>query len=132
MNIRNLGPTILPIENRRVGDSKDLPDAKATMLDTNSQERDADGRRDPNSQGDEPDKSPLTETETIAATKHLEETIGLTAKGFTVEVQLVGEIRVFLIRDQNQEVVRRIPDWEMRTLVGDKEKRTGHIFDKAV
>ena len=63
MNIRTVSNPILPVEAKRVNQARDV------KTDTQSQERDADGRRQ---QDQEPDKNPLNEEEFKKAKDYLD------------------------------------------------------------
>ena len=122
MNIRTVSNPILPVDTKRVSNARDV------KTDTGSQERDADGRRQPNQ---EPSKDPLNDEELKKAKEYLENMTGLKANGLQVEIETNGDLRVFLIRNEDGQVVRRILEWEMRALIGAKDKKVGQIFDKA-
>jgi len=112
----------MPVETKRVNQTR------AVKTDTQSQERDADGRRQ---QDQEPNKNPLNEEEFKKAKDHLDSMSGLKANGLRVDVENSGDLKVFLIRNEDGQVVRRILEWEMRVLISDKDKKIGQIFDKA-
>jgi len=122
VNIRTVSNPILPVDTKRVSNARDV------KTDTGSQERDADGRRQPNQ---EPSKDPLNDEELKKAKEYLENMTGLKANGLQVEIETNGDLRVFLIRNEDGQVVRRILEWEMRALIGAKDKKVGQIFDKA-
>lgn len=121
MNIRNLTNPISSVENVRKSEFKDV------KTDVSSEDRDADGRR----QQEEPSKDPLSENEFKLAEEYLQNLTGLKSNGLSIEVESKGELRIFLIKDQEGHVVRRIVEWEMRLLLNEKEKKTGQIFDKS-
>jgi len=118
MNVRSLTNPIIPVEVVRTGETRDV------KMDVSSEDRDANGRREEK----EPDKNPLSEEEFKKASEKLS---GLTSNGLTWEVQQAGDLKVFLIKDQGGQVVRRILEWEMRLLIANDDKKTGQIFDKA-
>jgi hypothetical protein len=121
MNVRSLTNPIVPVENLRTGEVRNV------RTEVSSEDRDPDGRR----QQDEPNKDPLTEEEVKKALEYLEKTTGLKANGLNVEIESGGEYKIFLIKDQSGKIVRRIIEWEMRALITDKDKKTGQIFDKS-
>lgn len=122
MNIRTVANPILPADVKRVTASRDV------KSENSSEERDADGRRQPN---EEPNKNPLSEEEMKKAKDYLDQLPSLKANGLTIEVSQAGEHKVFLIRNADGLVVRRIVEWEMRALITDKDKKVGQIFDKS-
>ncbi|MCB0351055.1 MAG: hypothetical protein KDD38_07715 [Bdellovibrionales bacterium] len=121
MNIRTLSNPISPVESIKTGEVRDV------KTQVSSEDRDADGRRSQ----EEPDKNPLSEEESRRALEYLENLTGLTANGLSVEVEESGEFKIYLIKDQNGEVARRIVEWEMRALIDESNKKTGQIFDKS-
>lgn len=123
MNIRTVSNPIIPIESLRTGETRDV------KLDVSSEDRDANGKRE----NEEDNKEPLTEEEMKKVREYLETITGLKAHGLTFEIENTSsDLRTFLIKDHSGVVVRRIIEWEMRALIGDKDKKTGQIFDKAV
>ena len=115
MNIRTLSNPISPVESIKTGEVRDV------KTQVSSEDRDADGRRSQ----EEPDKNPLSEEESRRALEYLENLTGLTANGLSVEVEESGEFKIYLIKDQNGEVARRIVEWEMRALIDESNKKTG-------
>ncbi len=113
---------ILPVDLKRVGSAREV------RTDTGSQERDADGRRDRN---EEQNKNPLNEEEMKKAKEYLDNLAGLKSNDLTMELAPAGDLQVFLIKNHEGQVIRRILEWEMRLLISDKDKKVGHIFDKA-
>lgn len=122
MNIRSLTNPISPLDTLKT------TEVKSVKAEVSSEDRDADGRR----REDEPNKDPLSEEELKQAQKYLENLTGLKANGLKIEIEMTGALKVFLIKDHEDKVVRRIVEWELRALIGDKDKQTGQIFDKAV
>jgi hypothetical protein len=121
MNIRSLSNPVLPVDVVKSGAVRDV------KMNVSSEDRDADGRR----QEKEPEKNPLSEEEMKKALEYLEALPGLKANGLSIEVETSGTMKIFLIKDHNGQIARRIVEWEMRILISDKEKKTGHIFDKS-
>jgi hypothetical protein len=122
VNIRTVTNPILPTEVSRVGS------ARGVKTDTSSEDRDANGRRE---QNDEPNKDPLSDEEMKKAQEYLENLTGLKANGLTIEISGAGELKTFLIKNDQGQVVRRILEWEMRALISGGDKKSGQIFDKA-
>ena len=121
MNVRSLSNPIIPTESVKTGETRDV------QLDVSSEDRDADGRR----QDKEPDKNPLSEEEFKLAEEYFAKLTGLNSNGLSIKVESAEELRVFLIIDREGHVVRRILEWEMRSIIGDKDKKTGQLFDKS-
>lgn len=121
MNIRTLSNPITAIESIKTGEVRNV------KTEVSSEDRDADGR----SRQEEPDKNPLSEEETRQAMEYLENLPGLKTNGLNIEVEVSGDLKVFLIKDHTGQIARRIVEWEMRTLINDNDKKTGQIFDKS-
>lgn len=122
MNIRTLTNPISSVDAVRTTETK------AVKTESGAEDRDADGRRGQQ----EPNHDPLNDQEFAQAKERLEQITKAKSKGLVIEVEVQGNYRVFLIKDQNGETIRRIIEWELRALLADKDKRTGQIFDKAV
>jgi uncharacterized FlaG/YvyC family protein len=124
MNIRSVTNPLVPVEGRG---PEATAEARAKKLDAGHEDRDADGRRHTEDQ----DQSPLTDEELKQAKEYLDRLEGLKANGLSYTVEEQGLVRVILIRDQNGQVVRRIPEYEMRLLVEVGGATSGRIFHKA-
>jgi uncharacterized FlaG/YvyC family protein len=122
MNIRNVSNPVIPTEVRGVGEGRNV------KTDQSHQDRDADGRN----QEKEQDKRPLSEEELKKAQEYFDGLENLKASGLEVSVEdSASSIRVFVIRDAQGQVVRRIPEYELRLLTTDKDRKTGNILDRA-
>ncbi len=122
MNIRTVSNPILPVDVQRTQSSRTV------KTDVSSEDRDANGRRE---QDKEPDKSPLNEEEMKKAQEYLEGLTGLKANGLNIQVETAADYKIFVIRDHEGQVVRRILEWEMRQLIDNNDKKVGNIFDRA-
>lgn len=122
MNIRSVSnPTVAT-------DVKATADTKQLKLGESHQDRDADGRQ----QEKEPDKSPLSEQELERAKAYFEGLDSLKTNGLSITLEeSESSMRVFIIKDHLGNIVRRIPEFEMRLLVQDKDRKSGKIFDRA-
>lgn len=121
MNVRSLTNPVIPTESVKAHESREV------KADVSSEDRDANGKRDQ----EEPRKDPLTEEEMKKALEYLENLTSLKSNELRLEVEDTGLMRVILIKDQADQVVRRIPEWELRVLIQDKDKKTGQIFNKS-
>ncbi|OFZ17861.1 MAG: hypothetical protein A2Z20_05785 [Bdellovibrionales bacterium RBG_16_40_8] len=121
MNIRTITNPVIAVENVRA------EEVRAVKTEVSSEDRDPDGRR----HQEEPNKNPLNAEELLQAIKYLESVTGLTAKGLSFEFEKAGDLKIFVVKDPEGQVVRRIVEWELRALLNDKDKKTGQIFDKA-
>jgi len=120
VNIRSVANPISAV------DALTQVERKNVNLNESHQDRDADGRR----QQEEPDQSPLSDQEMQRALEYLEKLEGLKNNGLTFKVEVRGQIRIILISDTSGNIVRRIPEHEMRLLISDKTPGTGRIFHK--
>lgn len=122
MNVRSVSNPITPLDLKRTDETQ------RTRLDESHQDRDANGRREQ----PEPDQSPLSEEELKKAEEYFAGLTGLKANGLSIELEeSAGQVRVFVIRDPQGTVVRRIPEFEMRLLIQDKDRKSGQLFDRA-
>ncbi len=123
MNVRNLTNPINAVEN--INSAKG---AKPVRSEVSSEDRDADGRRNP----EEERKDPLNEEEMKKAKEYIENLDGLKSNQLQLKIEDGGEYRLFIIQDRDGKIVRRIVEWEMRSIIQSADKKTGQIFDKAI
>jgi len=121
MNIRAITNPLTPVDSVKGNEVRDV------KTDVSSEDRDPNGRREQ----DEPDKNPLTKEELEKVEEYMKLLPGFQANGLTYEVESGGEFKIFVIRDKEGLVVRRIVEWELRQLLEDKNKKTGQIFDRS-
>lgn len=91
------------------------------------QDRDPDGRQYEQDQ----DNSPLSDEELEQAKDYLNSLESLKASGLKFTVEESHDLRVFLILSPDDQVVRRIPEHEMRQLLQAKSPNKGQIFSRA-
>ncbi len=123
MNVRSLTNPITAIDS-----NSSVQGAKPVRSEVSSEDRDADGRQP----YQEENKNPLSEDEMQKAKEYIEKLDGLKSNELKVSIETGGEYRVFVIHDKDGKVVRRIIEWEMRSILNSADKRTGQLFDKAV
>lgn len=121
MNVRTITNPIIPVESIKTSETKNV------KMEVSAEDREADGRRGQ----EEPSKNPLSDEEFKKAQEYIESLTGLKANGLTVEIDEVSGLKIFLIKDHEGHVVRRIVEWEMRMILNDKDKKVGQIFDKS-
>lgn len=121
MNIRNLSNPVTPIETGKLDGKKEV------KMTESHEDRDADGRQ----HDTEPDNSPLNEEEMEKAKDYFKNLESLKKAGLNFKLDTSEDIRVFLILSPDGEVVRRIPEHEIRILLQDKSPKTGQIFSRA-
>lgn len=122
MNIRNVSNPSLATDIRNLSETRNV------RLDQSHQDRDADGRR----QFEEPDQNPLTEEEMQKVKEYFDGLENFKASGLEVKVETSeSNLRLFVIRDPMGQVVRRIPEYELRAVIHDKDRKRGAILNRA-
>jgi hypothetical protein len=122
MNVRSLSNPVSPLT-----DVKRSDETKNLRLGESSPDRDADGKRDQQA----PDESPLNDEELKKVNEYFENLSGLKANGLVIELEASeSHVKMFVIRDPAGTVVRRIPEFEMRLLIQDKDRKSGALFDR--
>jgi uncharacterized FlaG/YvyC family protein len=104
----------------------DAPQKPTTTVETS--DRDANGQS-PN-QGDESDRH-LTKEQIIEAVKYLESLEGVKDNGLKIRVETKDEVTVVYIEDRDGKIVRRIPTSELSLLNRDRNRKSGHLLNKA-
>lgn len=96
---------------------------------SSAKDRDGDGRR---SRDEQPRKLKLTDEEIEKALQALKNLEGVQANDLIVEIEVQGEIRVAMIKDINGNVVRRIPESELWSLVtrSETEPEKGSLLNR--
>ena len=121
MNIRGVSNPVVSAESESKVESAGL------KANESHQDRDADGRH----QGEDPDTNALNEEEMQQAKEYLENLEGLKSNNLSYTVEEKDFIKIFLIKDSDGKIVRRIPEYEMRSLINHKEESKGKIFSRA-
>lgn len=122
MNIRNLSNPVTSIDV-----AKSTADKKEVKMSESHQDRDADGRQYEADQ----DQRPLNEEELEQAKEYLESLDNLKKSGLRFQVEVSNDMRIFLILSPEDEIIRRIPEHEMRQLIQAKSLNKGQIFSRA-
>ena len=122
MNIRNFSNPLTSVDAINKTAEK-----KEVKMSNSSEDRDADGRQ----YEAEQDKSPLNEDEMTQAKEYFQNLESLKKAGLDFSVEESEEMRVFLIKSPDGQVVRRIPEYEMRELIRAKSLNKGQIFSRA-
>lgn len=92
-------------------------------------DKDADGRRDPNSEEHES----LSEDEFEEVLKLIENHQGLVAHGLKVELEAIESTgqKMAVIKDGYGKIVKRFPEAQLRTFLKEKDRKTGHLLNTA-
>jgi uncharacterized FlaG/YvyC family protein len=122
MTIKGLVSNILPSEVRQ----------KLNVQKKEHAESSADREPQKESGDSSPEKKKMTNEEILAAMEHLRQLPGIKDNNLQVRVSEKDGIHVVYIEDIKGQVVRRIPESELALLTKDKDKKKGHILDRAM
>ncbi len=124
MNIKGLVGNVIPFPAVKKNE-----EAKAKSA------LDADNEKDGNGQssgsGDQRRRN-LSPEEITEAVKQIEELKGVKDNGLKVRQESNDGVTVVYIEDRNGKVVRRIPESELSLLTGDRDRKSGHLLNKAL
>lgn len=123
MDIKNVVRNIVPFSVKKKEEAK----AK-TALDTDN-ERDANGQQQ--HEGDNRRRN-LTQEEIAEAVKCLSELPGVKDNGLNIRIETKDGVTVVYVEDRDGKVVRRIPESELSTLTTGREKKSGHLLNRAM
>ena len=99
-----------------------------TVKSEHSQDRDADGRREPTEQ---PKKENFTDEEVLKVLGYLKELEGVKINNLQVSFENTNDKVIFHLKESNGKVIRRITGEDAwRLMVTEAEK--GHLLDKAM
>ena len=125
MDVKGLVRNILPMPSQAAKEAR-----KAVKADSTT-DRDANGQQAQSGE-QEQKRRKLTPEEIQNAVKTLEALSGVKDHNLRVRLVQADGVSVVLIEDSFGKVVRRIPENELGALTADKEKKSGHLFDKAM
>ena len=123
MDVKSVFRSMIPGGLRIGGPAR--PETKAGS----AAERDANGRQE---QGAQAERQPLTAEEVREVIKYLENLQGVKENNLIVRFKEADGIRVIYIEDRDGKVVRRIPESEFQFVLANKEKKSGHLLNKAM
>lgn len=123
MDIKYVVRNILPFTVKKKEEAK-----AGSALDTDN-ERDANGQQA--GEGDKRKRN-LSPEEIANAVKYLAELPGVKDHGLNVRVETKDDITVVYVEDRDGKVVRRIPESELSLLTGTREKKSGHLLNRAM
>jgi uncharacterized FlaG/YvyC family protein len=124
MNIRSLqGPASKVLEVQKLDRKKDVK--------TDSSHKDRDASTQEESQKN-PKRKPMTDDEFKQALEKLADLAGVKANNLTVKFETRADMRIVIVEDPSGQVVRRIPELDLWSLLEDVDKAKGQIFDKAM
>ena len=124
MDIKGIARNLIPF-----GALKSAPEAKNTRSKT-----DANNDREGNGQAasEERKRRHLSPEEVNEAVKFLEGLSGVKDNNLLVRVTRNDDIAVVYIEDKDGKVIRRIPETELDLLNQNREKKSGHLLNKAM
>lgn len=130
MNIRSIRPKIyLPQEKSKTEAQKEI--RKEVSISTDYKEKE--GRNPEGEERGEHQKSrPLNDEEIEEALSKLKEFSGFKKNHLSIRIQKRGKKKIFCIENSSGELVRRISEDEISTLLESRDKIKGQIFDKAM
>ncbi len=116
---RNLGP-LAPAKT---------PEAVSTRTKT-----DANNDREGNGQatGEEQKRRRLTSEEIDEAVKYLEGLAGIKDNNLRVRLESKDDVNVVYVEDADGKVVRRIPETELAALTANRDRKSGHLLNRAL
>jgi len=108
---------------------KSANEARSTHSKTN-----ADNDREGNGQaaGEEQKRRKLSPEEIADAVNYLKELPGVKENSLNIRLEQVEGVTVVYVEDRFGKLVRRIPESELAFLTADREKKSGHLLNKAL
>lgn len=124
MDIKGIARNIIPFQSVRKTEEAKTKSA----LDT-SNEKEGNGQA---ANGENQKRRPLTPEELQEAVAYLETLAGVKDNSLSVRVQTVEGVSVVFVEDRDGKVVRRIPENELLQLTANRQKKSGHLLNKAM
>lgn len=113
-----------------------LPFGPVKTHETNSSrsKTDANNDREGNGQaaGEEQNRRKLSPEEIADAVKYLEGLPGVKENNLSIRLSDTNGICVVFIEDRDGKIVRRIPESELGSLTSNRQKKSGHLLNKAL
>lgn len=131
MDIKHIVRTVIPFANSSAQETKEAKEAASSRLTTeDTAEREGNGQ---SASDDQKKRRNLTQEELDEAVQYLASLPGLKDNNLTVRLERNAEgIPSILVMDGTGRVVRRIPESEISTLSANKEKKSGHLLNRAM
>lgn len=94
----------------------------------------ADNDREGNGQaaGEEQKRRKLSPEEIADAVNYLKELPGVKENSLSVRLEQADGVTIVYVEDRFGKLVRRIPESELAVLTADREKKNGHLLNKAL
>lgn len=125
MDIKGIARNLLPLTS-----TKAASEAASTR-----HKSDANNDREGNGQaanGEEQKRRRMTPEELEEAVKYLEGLAGVKDNQLKVRLETKDDITVVSIEDRDGKVVRRIPESELQALTANRERKSGHLINRAM
>jgi len=125
MDIKGIARNLFPLASAKA----------ATETATTRHKSDADNDREGNGQaanGEEQKRRRLTPEELDEAVRYLEGLAGVKDHQLKVRLETKDDMTVVYIEDRDGKVVRRIPESELRALTSNRERKSGHLINRAM
>ena len=109
--------------------------AKATKESANARSKtDANNDREGNGQasGEEHRRKKMTQEEIVEAVKYLEGLAGIKENNLRVRLDQTDGVTVVYVEDRDGKVVRRIPETDLASMTGNRQKKSGNLLNKAL
>ena len=125
MDIKGIARNLIPF-----GAVKAAQEARNTKAKTDANnDREGNGQA---SSGEEQKRRPLTPEQVVEAVQYLESLSGVKENNLTVRVDRKDETIVIYVEDRDGKVIRRIPESELGLLTSNRQKKNGHLLNKAL
>ncbi len=124
MDIKGITRNLIPLATL-----KSVKESANTRSKTDANnDRDGDGA----ASGEEHKRQKLNPEEISEAVDYLKELPGVKENNLTVRLETSGGTAVVYIQDLNGKVIRRIPESELAALTSNRQRKSGHLLNKAL
>lgn len=130
MDVKGIVRNILPFGIAGSRDKLEVKRREKTES-TANETGDKEGNGQAQSEGHDQRRN-LSEAEIQEAIQILEALPGVKENGLTVKLTKSDGVPAVYIEDRNGKVVRRIPETELSQVLKTKEKKTGHLLNRAM
>lgn len=126
MDIKGIARNLIPLSPTRAQEAKDAANTRSKT--------DANNDREGNGQAssEEQKRRKLSPEEIQDAVKYLEGLAGVKDNGLSVRLSEADGVVVVYVEDRSGKVVRRIPESDLANLTSNRQKKSGHLLNKAL
>jgi uncharacterized FlaG/YvyC family protein len=126
MDIKGIARNLLPFTM-----TKAASEAVGTRHKTDANnDREGDGQAA--ASGEEQKRRRMTAEELEDAVKYLEGLAGVKDNHLKIRLETKDDVTVVYVEDRDGKVVRRIPESELRSLTANRERKSGHLINRAL